>query len=214
MAGYRQHLMTSSALGVGYGTAGLFVGGLGVWDQALLGAGVTALGGLLPDLDSDSGVPVRELFGIAAMVTPLLLYAHLANSGLPLEQILLLLAGSYVLIRYGISRLFKRYTVHRGIFHSIPALLIAGLGMFLVYPSSNAGLRLFLAGGVMIGFLSHLVLDEVYSVNFTGGKVTLNKYAGSALAFWSPSWSATTTAYVLLVMLTCLAWWTWPSSGG
>jgi membrane-bound metal-dependent hydrolase YbcI (DUF457 family) len=213
MAGYRQHLMFSSALGVGYGAVGLVVGGAGAWGQALLGAGVTALGGLLPDLDSDSGVPVRELFGVAAVVTPILLAPHLMNE-LPLEQALALLAGTYLVIRYGVSRLFKRYTVHRGIFHSIPALLIAGLALFLVYPSPNPWVRVYMAGGVMVGFLSHLVLDEVYSVDFMGGTPRLNKYAGSALALWSPSWSVTVAAYAILLVLAGLALWSWPGGGG
>src|SRR6516162_7527105 len=137
MASYRGHLTFSAALGVAYGGFALWQWDFD-WGVALLAAGLTTLGGLLPDLDSDSGVPVRELFGIAAAVTPFLLYQHLRDRGLSTEQTLDVLAD-----------VFKRWTVHRGMFHSIPALLIAGLVFYLGYHSDQPRLRLFLAGGVM-----------------------------------------------------------------
>src|SRR5206468_1768640 len=96
--------------------------------------------------------------------------------------------------------------VHRGMFHSIPALLVAGLGVFLVYRPADEVVRWFVAGGVMLGFLSHLVLDELCSVDFTGARVRLNKYAGSALKFWSTSATATFTCYLLLFGLGAAVW--------
>jgi hypothetical protein len=179
--------------------------------------GLTTLGGLLPDLDSDSGVPVRELFGLAAAVTPFVLYKHLLDAGLTTEQTLVVLAGVYIFIRYVLSSIFKHGTVHRGMFHSLPALLIAGLVFYLGYHSSAARLshhadclvRLILAGGVMLGFLSHLVLDEIYSVDFMGLHVKLNRYAGNALKLASKSWPATLTTYLVLAVLGYLAWLDW-----
>src|SRR5579872_7274056 len=156
MASYRGHLAFSAVLGAGYGSLALTRWHFD-WGPAALAAGLTTLGGLLPDLDSDSGVPVRELFGITAAVAPFLLYQHLRDRALTGEQTLVVLAGVYLFIRYGLSSFFKRWTVHRGMFHSIPALLIAGLGTFLLYHPvpDDPPLRLFLAGGVMLGFLSH-----------------------------------------------------------
>jgi hypothetical protein len=61
----------------------------------------------------------------------------------------------------------------------------------------------------MIGFLSHLVLDELYRVDFTGAKIHLNRYAGSALKFASASWSATGLTYLLLAGLAVLAYLDW-----
>jgi hypothetical protein len=203
MASYRGHLAFSAGLGAAYGGLALWQWDLD-WGPALLAAGLTALGGLMPDLDSDSGVPVRELFGISAALTPFLLYPHL--EGLPLERRLVLLGWLYLFIRYVLSEIFKRWTVHRGMFHSIPALLIAGLAAYLLYPARDGRLRLFLAGGVMLGFLSHLVLDEAYSVDFTGARLRLNRYAGSALKLASRSWAATLTTYLLLAALAYLAW--------
>src|SRR5436305_14482406 len=146
---------------------------------------------MLPDLDSDSGVPVREMFGLAAVVVPLTMVPRMHHMHASQESILATVLFGYVIIRYGLSMLFKRLTVHRGMYHSIPAMLIAGLVVYLGYHSDNRGLRLLLACGVMIGFLSHLLLDELYSVDIHGVKVKLNKFAGTAVKFVSPSFPAT-----------------------
>ncbi len=205
MASYRGHLMFSSVLGAG-------LGGYSVinwdydWGRAFLGAGLTTIGGLLPDLDSDSGVPVRELFGAAATVVPLLLIHRLRRDGLDGEKMMVILGLVYLFVRYVLSRFFRRVTVHRGMFHSIPALLISGLSVYLLYHSPDVRLRYFMAGAVMLGFLSHLVLDELYSVDLMGFRIHLNKYAGSALKFTSPSWKGTLTAYFILAGLGFLAW--------
>jgi membrane-bound metal-dependent hydrolase YbcI (DUF457 family) len=206
MASYRGHLLFSAGLGAAYGALSLGEWGLD-WGPALVAVGLTTLGGLLPDLDSDSSVPVRELFGISAAVTPFLCFHRVyLLCGRSTERTIVILAGIYIFIRYVLSALFKRCTVHRGMFHSIPAVLIAGLGTFLLYQSHSVRLRGFLAGAVMLGFLSHLVLDEVCSVDFSGLRVRLNKYAGSALKFTSASWPATVFAYALLAGLAYLAW--------
>jgi LexA-binding, inner membrane-associated putative hydrolase len=211
MASYQGHLTVAGLLGVGYAALGVWPLGLD-WGPVVLGAGLTTLGGLLPDLDSDSGVPVRELFGLAAAVVPILIFARVQQFGLTIEQTIAVLAVVYVLIRYGLRALFNRITVHRGMFHSIPAMLIAGLIVFLLDHNpgsdrqSNLIVRSYLAGGVMLGFLSHLVLDEIYSINFMGFRVRLNKYAGSAVKLFSPSLPATLAAYTLLVILAGLAW--------
>jgi hypothetical protein len=206
MASFRGHIAFASVLGGVYGGVGSVVFGLD-WGPVFLGAGLTALGGLMPDLDSDSGVPVRELFSLAAVMTPLLLVRRLHHAGLTPEQILALMAGVYVLVRYGGAALFKRITVHRGMFHSLPAMAIAGLLIYLGDHRADARIRLFLAGGVMLGYFSHLLLDEIYSVDLIGRKmIRLNKYAGTAVKFYSPSWIATLTCYSLLASLAWVAW--------
>jgi hypothetical protein len=214
MASYRGHLAFSSILGSAYGSAAVLLHWHADWGDALLGAALTTVGGLLPDLDSDSGVPVRELFGTAACVVPFLTYERLGQCGLTTEQALVSLIGLYALIRYCLSALFKRWTVHRGMFHSVPALAISGLSVYLLYGTPSRDLRLFLAVGVMLGFLSHLLLDELYSVDFMGVRVKLNKYAGSAVKFFSRSWSATLICYAVLGGLLYLAWLDWNASPG
>ncbi len=205
MASFQGHLSFASVLAAGYG--GLAASQLDLdWGPIFLGAGLTTLGGMLPDLDSDSGVPVRELFGVAAITVPCLLLERLDALGFTmLEEKLVFLSGSYLFIRYVVSALFKKITVHRGMFHSVPAMLIAGLLVFLLSQSPSLLIRVYLAGGIMLGFFSHLLLDELYSVDLMGVRLRLNKYAGSALKFVSPSWSATLLTYGLLAALLYLA---------
>jgi len=200
MASYKGHLAFSASLGFVYG---------GMAHQHLafdsstsfLGAAMTTVGGLLPDLDSDSGVPVRELFSLAAVMVPLLVWRRLMNANFSDADLFLILITFYLLIRYVISRIFKRLSVHRGMYHSIPGMLIAGLTVYLCYQDPSLRVRLFLSFAVMIGFLSHLVLDEMCSVDFNGFAIKLNKFAGSAVKFFSPSLIGTTTTYIVLIVL-------------
>jgi membrane-bound metal-dependent hydrolase YbcI (DUF457 family) len=198
MASYRGHLAFASALGAAHGGLGFWYGYLD-WGPAVLGASLTTVGGLMPDLDSDSGVPVRELFGAAATIVPLLIFSQLEiDFRFTVEQTLSICIGVYLLTRYVASGLFKRYTTHRGMFHSIPAMAIAGLAMYLIYHSPSRLIRSYLAVAVASGFLSHLVLDEIYSVDFNGIRVKVNKFAGSALKLGSKSYVATGLTYLLL----------------
>jgi hypothetical protein len=204
MASYKGHLLFSASLGFVYG--GLARTQLDFDPPtAVLGAALTTIGGLLPDLDSNSSVPVRELFSLAAVLVPLLLWRRLMNAHYSDEEMFLILGGTYLGIRFGVSKVFKYLSVHRGMYHSIPAMFIAGLVVYLCYHSPSLRLRVFLAVGVMIGYLSHLVLDELCSVDFHGAKFKLNKYAGSAVKFISPSIVGTATAYLILICLSYLA---------
>lgn len=205
MAGFRMHITVSGALGITYG--GLAIKPLGYDPEtAVLAAALTTVGGMLPDLDSDSGVPVREMFGLASAVVPVMLIPWLVQFGLTSEGVLAAMLFSYVLIRYVIAKLFKRLSVHRGMYHSIPAMLIAGLVVYLGYHTPNRNMRVLFAVGTMVGFLSHLVLDEIYSVNFQGVKIKLKASAGSAVKFVSPSWIGTAACYALLGGLSYLAY--------
>lgn len=205
MAGFRTHITVSGALGVVYG--GLAVQPVGFSTEAgILAAGLTTVGGMLPDLDSDSGVPIREMFGLAAAVVPLMLVPRLIHMDVSREGILATLLFGYVIIRYGVANVFRRLSVHRGMYHSLPAMVIAGLCVYLAYHSPDRSIRLMLAGGVMLGFLSHLVLDEVYSVDWRGVRPKLKSSAGSAVKFMSSSAIATATCYAVLGGLGYLAY--------
>ena len=152
---------------MGYGTAAYF--GFGVpLDKCMLAAGLCSVSGMLPDLDSDSGVPVREGFAFAAAIVPMLMIDRFQHMGMSLDSMVLAGGLIYIFIRFGLSEIFKRYTVHRGMWHSIPAALIAGMVAFLVCLSHDLNIRLFKSWAVVIGFISHLMLDELYSVDWQG----------------------------------------------
>ncbi len=214
MAGFRTHITVSGALGIAYGGFAVqpleFTTGAGI-----LAAAVTGIGGMLPDLDSDSGIPVREMFGLMAAVVPLMLVFPLHRAGVSTESILATLLVGYAFIRYFAANAFRRITVHRGMYHSIPAMLVAGLCVYLAYPTTGErGVRLLLGVGVMLGFLSHLVLDEMYSVDWRGLKPKLKSSAGSAVKFFSPSLPATATCYLILGALCYVAYRNYQKVGG
>ncbi len=200
MADYRTHVTVSGCLGVGYGVAASWACGFTPVQGALAGC-LTGFAGMLPDLDSQTGRPVREIFGLTAALVPMLALRRLLHWGGDLETAMLLATLMYVVIRYGAGWLLGKVAVHRGMFHSIPALLIAAELAFLAYHSPSIITRLLMALGVAIGFGSHLVLDEIYSVEWSGIRVKLKSSAGSAMKFFGGSWLANIAAYTLLLAL-------------
>src|SRR5262245_40839902 len=72
MAGFRMHVGTSSALGVGYAGALHTMYGVPMETATVAGA-LCGFAGMLPDLDSDYGVPLREAMSFAAATIPVLL---------------------------------------------------------------------------------------------------------------------------------------------
>ena len=203
MAAFKQHVTFSSILGVGY--AVVLTRGGEDWVVSILAGALCGFAGMLPDLDSPSGKPVREVFGLAAILVPLLLARRLRRLGLDPEQIVLSAAVLYIFIRFGLAWLLARVSVHRGMFHSIPAALIAAEIVFLMDHGSDSSGRWILAGGMLLGYLSHLVLDELSSVDATGLVPRLNQAAGSALKFFSRSIPATALTWLLLGVLTYCA---------
>jgi membrane-bound metal-dependent hydrolase YbcI (DUF457 family) len=200
MANFRTHITTSTVLGAGYAALGAYYGL--PMEAALVAGGLCGVGGMLPDIDSDSGVPVRETMGFAAAVTPMLLVDRFQHLGFNYEQMVLAGGASYLLVRFGIARLLMRYTVHRGMFHSIPALLIFTGLAFLICGSTNLHLRYFKAGGVFLGVLSHLLLDELYAVQWAGGRWRFKSSFGTALKLWGDStWSNFSTYTKLAVVV-------------
>jgi hypothetical protein len=129
-----------------------------------LGAGLCSIAGMMPDLDSGPGIPLRESVAFAAAVVPLMLVNRLHETGIPTEALILLGAAAYLGIRFGVTRLIKKFAIHRGMFHSLPAALIAGQITYLAFGAENQLCRYFMASAVVIGFLTHLVLDEIWSV--------------------------------------------------
>lgn len=200
MADYKTHITFSSLLGVGYGVAATRLFGFSPVQGALAGC-LTGVAGMLPDLDSDSGKPIREVFGFSAAIAPLVLSHRLHEWGGGNEGALLLAVMLYATVRYGAMWLLEIVTVHRGMWHSVPALIIAAELTFLTFKGYAPLVRVLLAAGVAVGFASHLLLDEIYSVEWTGVRVKLKSSAGSAVKFIGKDWGANILAYGLLFTL-------------
>ena len=202
MAGFKTHIATSTTLGIGYGSAAFLLFDAPPGD-CLLAAGLCSVSGMLPDLDSDSGVPVRESITFAAAVVPMLMMRRFETLGMTPETMVLAASAVYLVIRFAVAEIFKRFTVHRGMWHSIPACLIAGLLAFLICDGNDLKLRVFKAGGVTLGFMSHLVLDELWSVDVW--RLRLKGSFGTALKFWGKSGWVNFSVYAKLAALVVLA---------
>lgn len=200
MAGYQTHITVSGLLGVGYGLAASWVMGFNGIDGSLAGC-FTGIAGMLPDLDSESGRPVREVFGVTAALSPLLLHQQLKAWGGSDDGAMLLSVLLYISVRYGASTILGLVSVHRGMFHSVPALIIASEVAFLGYRGHSNSTRLLMAAGVAIGFISHLILDEIYSVQWNGMKVKLKSSAGTAMKFVGKDVASNVFCYGLLFTL-------------
>jgi len=201
MAGYREHISVSGFLGVCFGVGAWYVGGFTPVQAALAGC-LTWVAGMLPDLDSQSGRPIREIFSLIGAIAPLAMMGHLLRWGGNPETAMFLAVLLYASIRYGGALILGKLAVHRGMFHSIPALLIAAELAYLCYKSDHQSVKLLMASGVALGFLSHLVLDEFYSVEWTGLRLRLNKSAGSAVKLFGKSFVPNIFTYALLMFLT------------
>lgn len=203
MAGFKTHITVSTLAGVAYGAWGYHSGA--PLESCILAGGLCSVSGMLPDLDSDSGRPVQEMSAFAAAIIPMLMLERFQNFGWPRETMALVGAGIYAGVRFGAAEVFKRYTVHRGMWHSIPACLVCGLLAFLVVGGQDLALRLFKAGAVSIGFFSHLLLDEIWSFQLRSGRLNIKKSFGTALKFWGKDGWANASVYAKLAVLSLLA---------
>lgn len=199
MAGFKTHITTSSVLGVGYAALG-YHWGLPVESCAIAG-GLCGIGGMLPDIDSDTGVPFRESMCFAAAIVPMMLLSRFRQLGWNHDHIVIATAGMYLFVRFGVAHMLARHTVHRGMFHSIPAALIFTGIAFLLGNAENLQLRYFKASGVFVGVMSHLMLDELYSIEWASGRWRFKKSLGTAIKLWGQSAKANFVAYFALGLI-------------
>ncbi len=180
MANFQTHLSLSTLMGIGYGGVayGLYEVPL---STCVLAGSLCSMSGMLPDVDSNASRPLRESTAFAAAVVPMMLVDRLQRLDLSCEWIVLAGAAIYLFVRFVLGEGLRRFTVHRGMFHSLPAAVIVGEVAFLLASGDDVSLRAYKAGGVVLGYLSHLLLDELYSVEWYRGRLRAKKSLGSAL---------------------------------
>jgi membrane-bound metal-dependent hydrolase YbcI (DUF457 family) len=203
VAGFKTHISTSTVVGVAYGYWGVTDQGMSL-ESGLLAGGLCSVSGMLPDLDSDSGVPLRETSMFLAAIAPMLMIDRWRDMGLTHESMALAAMLIYIAIRFVAVEFFKRYTVHRGMWHSIPAAITAGLIAYLLMPSPSEAIRVYKSLAVFVGFMTHLILDEIWSLDFSRG-FRVKKSFGTALKFFGSSWWVNLTIYAKLGFLIYVA---------
>jgi membrane-bound metal-dependent hydrolase YbcI (DUF457 family) len=210
MADFNAHI--SAGLIVGY--AGGAMAAINGWTTAHLTPfmifAASGVGSFLPDLDCDSGKPLELVFGILSVLGGSLSFLYLLNSrNAPWPYWVAIPPIVALLIRYGVSHVFQKFTTHRGIFHSIPMLLIFVLlcAMALRRLQWTQADAFAISMGLGGGFLSHLLLDELCSVfDLSTFSFQPKRSLGTALCFTGLTVQTTLAAYALLVGL---AWYNW-----
>ncbi|MCK5727308.1 MAG: metal-dependent hydrolase [Thiotrichaceae bacterium] len=141
--------------------------------EALAMALTGTLGGILPDIDLKRSYPSQLLFalvGFIAAFTVVFLYEN-KMSVIELWGMGVL---TFLVIRYPVSAIFHRYTTHRGAMHSILiALLCSFLVVILMFNlfDKTRLIAWFFGFFMFFGFIVHLLLDELYSVDFDNRRI-------------------------------------------
>ena len=157
------------------------------------------IGGILPDIDHDNSIPVRIIqFIISNLVAFLVVYNYFTK--LKILDIVALWLGIYVLFEI-IFFLFKKFTTHRGIIHSIPMGILFGLITILFLYNVlhlNLIISYYIGIFIFIGYLTHLILDEIYSIDLAGNRI--KKSFGTALKVCSKDTKINLIIYFLIVV--------------
>lgn len=167
--------------------------------QALFVLGV--VGGLLPDIDSDRSTPVMVLFTLLG-VTMAFLVSFSFVRDYRVGELVLTWALIFVLVRFGVFEVFSRITVHRGIWHSLIAAAFSALAVVdAMYHLGGFSARVSLFAGLFIGlgYLTHLCLDEISSLDLRG--IRVKRSFGTALKPFSLAFPVASATMFLCVLL-------------
>ena len=132
-----------------------------------------SLGSVLPDIDLKDSRPSRALFAGLAVFFSFALLFHFAPK-LSIAEMWIMWLATLLFVRYGLHTAFHKTTSHRGVWHTWIAGIACAFATVIIFyyvfdrPDGVA----WLAGGfLLIGFLTHLILDEMYSVDVLGNHI-------------------------------------------
>ena len=208
MANFNTHI-TVAAAGAGLLSVLCLQVGLVAPREALILALMGTIGGILPDVDLEHAYPSRIMFALFGIIAAFLVIFSVEND-LSIVELWLIGLITFGLIRWPIWMIFHQYTHHRGSIHSVVA---GALFMFLtvIFSHHVMGKNPFISwlNGFFIfsGFILHLVLDELYSVDFMNSRI--KRSFGTALKFWDTKNRPKATA---LLCLTLVVWAITPDS--
>ena len=162
------------------------------------------LGSVLPDIDLKESRPSRAMFsGLAAFFSfsaMLLCVGHLS-----IAELWVLAVGIFLFVRFGAHAVFHRMSYHRGIYHSLLAAVFFAILTAVVYKSvlgRHEGVAWLAAAFMLVGYLVHLTLDEIYSVDVMDTRIKAS--FGTALKPWDfkhPGHSAAMAVATVIVLL-------------
>lgn len=179
MPGYKTHIAASSICGTVVGGVSFFFGHIDPV-TSIYGGALCAIGGIVPDIDSENSTSFRKCLAIIAGFSSLLLVSRLRDYLLDPQAVAIIGGGNFIFAWFFLGGIIRKATVHRGMCHSIPMAILTGEITFLL-SSGSMNERLYCGGSMVIGVLVHLVLDEFFSIQVKRGSIKLKKSLGSAL---------------------------------
>lgn len=199
MANFPQHLAfgaTTSAVAAVVGNLQFGLSPMEAGAACILGT----LASLAPDLDHPEGIPAKILSDILVSLSPVFLFLCVQKryllEGLHLEHWIVIFCVAHLVVKYSSLFLLNWLTSHRGIFHSVPAVVLCGQIAFLVFPHLPIGRRSVVAAIAMLGYFVHLLADEIYGVDWD--RMEAKKSLGSALDFGRLDSFSTWIAYLMI----------------
>jgi hypothetical protein len=114
--------------------------------------------------------------------------------------------GTLFLVRYGMHKAFHHFSYHRGIWHSIVAGLFFWFLTAAIYKwmlGFHEGVAWLAGGFVFIGYLTHLILDEIYSVDVYDTRIKAS--FGTALKLYDGKHLGDTAVVTVLAVAAFLA---------
>ena len=184
MASFEQHINVA-VIATGLGIVPLHSAGLLDVNQSLIALSLGVFGTMLPDLDSNQSKPTRIVFKMLSVFLPLIVLLSIPNP-LSIFSIIGVWVLSSLVLHYLFFKTFLSITSHRGLFHSIPmGIFLAQVTVYLFYHFSTADKTFSLFAGffILFGFLIHLFLDEMFSIDVFG--MELKRSFGSALKIYA-----------------------------
>ena len=194
MADFKAHTSVGTLWGLLLGTVSVIsdfcslIGGIVILFLA-------ATSSAAPDIDSDTGRPRELVLSFLGIAIPIVLLFNISDSTSS-ENILAATLISFFLVRYILGYLLAKFTVHRGLWHSIPAAVLCSEITYLLFFDLPVKVRLLYALAVLGGFISHLFLDELYSVKVLA--LDTKRRFGTALKFTGSSKIQTFLLYFLI----------------
>lgn len=125
------------------------------------------LGSVLPDIDLKDSRPSRAMFAGLAIFFSFAVLFHSATK-YSVAELWILWLGTLLFVRYGLHKIFHKFSVHRGIWHSLLAAVFCAVMTAIVFRhmlGKPAGVSWLAGAFLFLGYVTHLTLDEMYSVD-------------------------------------------------
>lgn len=163
------------------------------------------LGSVLPDIDLKDSRPSKAMFaGLGIFFSFAVLFN--AATKFSIAELWILWLGTLLVVRYGLHYVFHKTSVHRGIWHSLLAGVFCSVATAIIFHyllRRPEGVAWLAAGFMMIGYVTHLVLDEMYSVDVMDTRIkssfgTALKLFDSRYPYASLGMAAATAAVIMV----------------